>query len=239
MSPVQLGTEGPRAMGQTRRRSTFDQQAARCLPGFLYCFNIADLKRRNGHLGHLAGDQDIEELERLLKELACNTAIVERADGERWFMLSRRNENNRVQAILDRYQRTDRFSAGWEVEATRGGTEKIGRQIIPSEIRRAVRCLYAEVTSPAEPTAAMTAVKDNDYSLPVNRPLFLGTLPTLALKRWQCVAAYPVQEPDCPFCRGRDFEWEGGDGSYYSGDGTCRACGADISIRDISDLTHT
>jgi GGDEF domain-containing protein len=226
-------------MGQERRLSTFDQAAARCLPGFLYCFNIADLKRRNGHLGHLVGDRDIEELDRLLKELASDTAIVERTDGQRWFLLSRRNENDRVQAVLDRYQRTDRFSAGWKVEATRGGTEKIGRQIVSTEIRRAVRCLYAEVKSPAELTAAITTIKDNDYSLPVNQALFLRTLPRLARKSWHCVAVYPEQEPDCPFCRGRDFKWEGGDGSYYSGDGTCRACGAEISIRDISDLAYS
>ncbi len=225
-------------MRQEHRLSTFDQEAARCLPGFLYCFNIADLKRRNSHLGHLVGDRDIEKLDRLLKELASDTAIVERTDGQRWFMLARRNENSRVQAILDRYKRTDRFSAGWQVEATRGGTEKNGRQTVPTEISRAVRCLYAEVKSPAELTAAMTTIKDNDYSLPVNRPLLLSTLPTLARKSWRCVAAYPEQEPACPFCQGRDFEWEGGDGSYYSGDGTCRACGAEISIRDISDLAH-
>jgi GGDEF domain-containing protein len=225
-------------MGQERRLSTFAQEAARCLPGFLYGFNIADLKRRNGHLGHLVGDQDIEELDRLLKEFASATAVVERTDGQRWFLLSRRNENDHVQAMLDRYQRTDRFSAGWEVEATRAGTEKLGRQIVATEIRRAVRCLYAEVKSPPELTAAMTAIKNNDYGLPVNQPLFLGTLPGLAREGWHCVAAYPEQAPDCPYCRGRDFEWEGGDDSYYSGDGTCRACGAEISIRDISELAH-
>jgi hypothetical protein len=137
--------------------------------------------------------------------------------------------------FADRYQRTDRFSAGWEVEGTRGGTEKIGRQIIPTEMRRAVRCLYAEVKSPAELTAAMTAIKNNDYRLPVNQPLLLRTLSGLARESWHCVAAYPEQQPDCPFCRGRDFKWEGGDDSYYSGYGTCRACGAEISIRDISD----
>jgi GGDEF domain-containing protein len=223
-------------MGQERRIVTFEQAAARCLPGLLYCFNIADLKRRNSHLGHLVGDKDIEELDRLLKELASDTAIVERIDGQRWLMVSQRNENNRVQAILDRYKRTDRFSAGWQVEATRGGTEKVGRQTVPSEISRAVRCLYAEVKSPAELTAAITTIKDNDYNLPVNRPLLLSTLPKLARKSWHCVAAYPVQEPACPFCQERDFVWEGGDGSYYSGDGTCRTCGAEISIRDISDL---
>src|SRR6202008_3000776 len=55
--------EEPRTLGHERRIVTFQREAARFLPGYLYCFNIADLKRRNGHLGHGAGDKDIEELE--------------------------------------------------------------------------------------------------------------------------------------------------------------------------------
>jgi GGDEF domain-containing protein len=224
-------------MGQEHRISTLEREAARCLPGFLYSFNIADLKRRNCNLGHLVGDKDIEELDGLLQGLACDAAIVERSDGQRWFMLSRRNENSAVQAVLDRYQRTDRLSAGWQIEATRGGAERVDRQTVPTAISRGVRCLCTEIKSPAELTAAMTAMKENDYSLPVNRPLPLSTLPTR--KKWCCVAAYPGQDPACPFCQGHDFEWDGGDGSYYSGDGRCRSCGAEISIRDISQLAPT
>lgn len=222
-------------MGHERRILTFQREAARCLPGFLYCFNIADLKRRNDHLGHRVGDKDIEELDRLLREFASDTAIVERTDGQRWFLLSRRNETRRVQAMLDRYKRTDRLCAGWQVDATRGGTQKSGRHTVPTEISRAVRCLCAQVGSPTELSAAMTTIEHSDYNLPVNRPLPLSTLATLPRASWRCVGAYPRQEPACPFCQGRDFEWEGGDGSYDPGDGTCRACGAQISIRDISD----
>jgi GGDEF domain-containing protein len=220
------------------RRTAFEHAAARCLPGFLYCFNIADLKSRNDHLGHLVGDKDIQELEHLLSELASDTGIVERIDGQRWLMVSRRNENERVQALLDRYKRTERFSAGWRVDATRNGTKKVGRHTMPTEMRRAVRCLYDEVKSPAELTAAMTAIDDNDYSLSVNCPLHLSALPTLPRERWCCVAAYPDQTPACPFCQGRDFEWEGGDMSYYSGEGRCRGCGAEIDIRDASELVQ-
>ena len=223
-------------MGHERRILTFQREAARFLPGYLYCFNIADLKRRNGHLGHGAGDKDIEELDRLLRELASDAAIVERTDGQRWFLLSRRDETRRVQVLLDRYKRTDRLSAGWRVDATRGGMRKSSRETVPTEISRAVRCLYAAVGTPAELGAAMTAIEHNDYSLPVNRPLLLLTVPALTRASWRCVGAYPRKEPACPFCQGRDFEWEDGDGAYHSGDGTCRGCGAGISIRDISDL---
>jgi len=91
------------------------------------------------------------------------------------------------------------------------------------------------VKSPAELAAAMTTIMDNDYSLPINRPLLLSTL---ARKQWQCVAEYPVQQPACPSCQGHDFEWEGGDMSYYSGEGDAAAAAAEIDIRDASELAQ-
>jgi hypothetical protein len=39
-------------MGQIKRITFFDQEAALFLPGFLYSFNIADFKRPNCHLGY-------------------------------------------------------------------------------------------------------------------------------------------------------------------------------------------
>ncbi|MGP0089121.1 MAG: diguanylate cyclase domain-containing protein [Xanthobacteraceae bacterium] len=225
-------------MGQDSR-TAFEHAAARCLPGFLYCFNIADLKSWNNHLGIRVGDQNIQELERLLHELASNSAIVERIAGQRWLMVSRRNENDRVQALLDRYKRTERVSVGWRVDAALNGTKKVGRHTMPTELTRAVRCLYAEVKSSAELTAAMTAIEENDYDLPVNRPVPLSAIPTLPREKWCSVAAYPEQKPACPFCQGRDFKWEGGDMSYYSGEGRCRGCGAEIDIRDASEPIST
>jgi hypothetical protein len=208
----------------------FEREACRYLPGFLYSFNIADLKRRNAHLGHLEGDRDIAELDRLLATEAPRTGLVARTHGQRWLMISREDATRRVRSMLDRYSRTDALVTGWSISA-KGGYEPGERRtetcVVPCEIERAVRCLYAEVATPEELSAAIVTIADNDYDLPVNEPVALDRIS--ALPRTRCEGL-----PACPVCGRQNFEWHDGYDCIFSGDGRCKSC-SEISItqRDV------
>jgi GGDEF domain-containing protein len=221
-------------MEQIKRSTLFVHEAALLLPGFLCCFNIADFKRRNGHLGHLVGDADIAELDGLIAAMARADGTAQRIGGDRWLMLSRSRAHDRVQALLDRYRLAQQFVSGWRIWASRAGQERVADARIETVIRRAVRCLYTEVASEAELASAIAAFEEIDWALPVNRPQRLSEVPAMTRQRWRCVDQYPEQDPACPFCGSQQFRWEDGDDCAYSGDGTCKGCGADISIHDVT-----
>jgi len=149
-------------------------------------------------------------------------------------MISRQDAMQRVQQILDGYKKTDRISTGWSVEAARqNGESRTDQQLATTEISRAVRCLYADVETRDDLAAAIAGIAANDHNLPVNRPIHLRDIAALPRMRWQCMSRYPADDPGCPFCGGHEFAWEDGDGSIYSGDGRCKGCGAEVTIRQV------
>jgi len=216
------------------RLEEFERQALSHLPGFVFSFNIADLKRRNIHLGHREGDHDIADLERLLGAMAGPDCLVARVTGNRWLMVSRHDASERVHELLDRYKQSDRISTGWSISATRrSGESRMGRQLVTTEIGRAVRCLYADVGTAEDLARAIVRIEQDDHDLPVDRPVHLRDIAALFRTPWRCVSHYPAENPSCPYCAGHDFVWDDGDGSIYSGDGRCSGCGADISITQV------
>jgi GGDEF domain-containing protein len=217
-------------MEQIKGIKLFERTAALLLPGFLYCFNIADFKRRNCRLGHTVGDADIAELDGLIVAAVRAGETAQRVGGDRWFMLSRANANERIQEVLDRYQRAEPTSA-WRIQASRGGEVRTVQAPFVSVIRRAVRCLYTEVASQAELAPAIASLEANNWGLPVNRPLPLSQLSALPRAPWRCLEQKPEQKPACPFCGGQQFEWTGGDDCVS--DGTCKGCGAEVSVYDV------
>jgi hypothetical protein len=54
--------------------------------------------------------------------------------------------------------------------------------------------------------------------------------------RWHCVTGYRPENPFCPFCERRDFDWEDGGTGVYDASGACKACGASVDIRGIERL---
>jgi GGDEF domain-containing protein len=215
-------------MEQIRRIALFEQAAALLLPGFLYGFNIADLKRRNCHLGHRVGDAEIAEFDSLVTAAAQPDGMVQRVGGDRWLLLSRSKANDRVEAILATYQRTEPFDSAPRIRAKRNGEERVAKASFPTVIRRAVRCLYTEVANRAALAPAIAALEDNNSGLPVNRVNALSQLSVLPRESWRCVDQYPKQDPACPFCGSQMFAWT--DGDDCSSDGSCRGCGAEVSI---------
>ncbi|MGD9684781.1 MAG: hypothetical protein AB7W16_26755 [Candidatus Obscuribacterales bacterium] len=51
--------------------------------------------------------------------------------------------------------------------------------------------------------------------------------------RWCSVKAYPEEDPFCPFCKGRKFDWTDGDTTIYGASGACLSCGADVDFRGV------
>jgi hypothetical protein len=215
-------------------RENFQLQASSCLPGFLFSFDIADFKRRNIHLGYQRGDADIKEFDAALRALASDSGISARVKGDGWLFLARDNATARVQAFLERFSRTDPITTGWRIDAKRNGESKSNSSVVESTVTRAVRCLCSEVKNDDDVEAALKGFASRPHSLPVNQVVMLKDIPNTPRKPWACVSAYPKTGPDCPFCHGRDFEWEDGDSAVYSGSGTCKSCGAEIDIRQIS-----
>jgi GGDEF domain-containing protein len=219
-------------MQQMKGVTLFEHEAASLLPGFLYSFNIADFKRRNCHLGYRVGHVDIAEFDGLIAAAANADGTARRVGGDRWLMLSRANANDRIAAMLDRYQRVEPIVSGWRITANRGDQERIAEAPLATVIRRAVRCLYTEVASQAALAPAIAALENSNWGLPVNRPILLSEVPGPPRQRWQCVDEYPQYDPACPFCGSRQFIWI--DGDDCSSDGTCTGCGAEVAIRNIT-----
>ncbi|HSO36528.1 MAG TPA: diguanylate cyclase, partial [Labilithrix sp.] len=214
------------------RSSVFVDQASERLPAVVYSLDIADFKRRNGHLGHAVGDADIAELHALLLGLGPS-ALVARTHGDRWLVLAPEEAREDVASVLARFARTEPLLAGWQVRATKDGRERTSRETEPTFIMRAVRCLFAPVRTRAELEDAVRRIDEEDHALPVNRPIAVAVA-ARERKPWQCVSRYPEASPACPFCGGREVDWEEGDGGVYSGAGTCRPCGARLALDDVS-----
>jgi hypothetical protein len=93
---------------------------------------VADLKRRNSHLGHVVGDADIAEFEGLIATTAQADGTAHRVSGDRWLMLSRSNANDRIQAVLDHYQLAQQFVSGWRIRVAgpaRSGSPRRGLRL--------------------------------------------------------------------------------------------------------------
>jgi GGDEF domain-containing protein len=225
---AKLATACRKRMEQIRRITLFEQEAARFLPGVLYSFNIADLKRRNCHFGYRVGDADIAEFDGLIAATAQLDGTAQRVGGDRWLMLSRANAADRIEALLAAYLKAEPLDSGWRIRASRDGEERLAKAPLPTVIRRAVRCLYTGVANQTELAPAIAALEENNWGIPVNRPYPLSQLAALPRERWRCVDQYPEQDPACPFCGGLQFAWT--DGDDCSSDGTCLGCGAEISV---------
>jgi GGDEF domain-containing protein len=213
----------------------FLTDAAGRLPAVVYSFNIADFKRRNGHLGHVAGDADIVALERMLAGLGSQV-LVARVCGQRWLVLAPAAAHGDLESICARFARSDPILVGWELLATKDRGSRFVRETQPSTIHRALRCLCAPVDAPAALALAVARIDEDDYALPVSRPIAIDDVPTLGHTPWRCVQHDPKRPPSCPFCAGRGVAWQEGDSTGNGGEGTCEGCGATLVSHDVSEL---
>jgi hypothetical protein len=144
--------------------------------------------------------------------------------------LLKESREDRIRKLLESYALKDAFLVGWQIVAEKDGKTQRNQRLVSTTMSRLVRCLYSEVFTPSGLEDAIAALEGNDYSLPVNRPLRLADVARMPRSEWRCVAQYPAEDPACPCCGGRNFAWEGGDDTVYSGYGKCIDCNAEISI---------
>jgi GGDEF domain-containing protein len=215
------------------RREAFLREAAPRLPGLLVWLNLADLKRRNAHLGHAVGDADIAAVERLLSALSPARGCWARVGGNTWCWVLPAGSEAAVRTLLDGVARAEAGVHGFEVTATRAETQVRSEQTTPATFLRAVRCLGAQVGAEAALTDALRELEAADFDVPVGRLVWLEEVGTLARVPFRSVVAPGLPAPACALCGG-DVAWRDGDGSVFDGSGVCVRCEARVTARDTS-----
>jgi GGDEF domain-containing protein len=206
------------------------------LPGLLTLFNLADAKRRNCHLGHHVVDDDIEEFNRLVQSSVGASGFARRVSGAAWLAIYKTQSLQSLSALLSAYHKQQDIQVGWRSTGERDGAARTVQRTVAATIVRALRCLYTTVTTSQEANGSIDELFEQYHSLPPNTPIQLSDVVNIKRNKWSCVDRYPSEMPFCPFCEGRDFEWDDGDGAIFSGSGTCRACGAYVDIKEIDHL---
>lgn len=215
----------------------FKQAAPKYLPGLLAFFDLADTKRRNIHLGHMAIDHDIAEFDRLLCASVGSTGMARRVGGDLWLAIYPEgtvSEGKQVLGqVLDDYRQEKSISHGWRCRGHRDGVVEIVERIVDTTISRAARCVYFSATGRDEMNTVIYEMMQIRWTFAPSGPVSWSEIGSYTGGKWQCVFIYPDESPFCPFCKGRAFEWEDGDGTIYNGGGTCKNCKADIDIRGV------
>jgi GGDEF domain-containing protein len=195
----------------------------------VYYANIADLKRRNLHLGVAQGDRDILELSELLKTKVIGAkGIVEQVGGAEWLFALPNNATNLAGEIVRDFHQQKNIQIGWRASAHKG-TEEIAKseEMIAATIFRSLRIGFLPVSAiknihDVEEFANKTLKLDPDL---------LTDLSALAgsesRKPWSCVNAV-VAELKCPTCKSQDLEFDEGTSNLLSA--TCRSCKALIEV---------
>lgn len=227
----------------------FKQAASSYLAGVLAFFDLADTKRRNCHLGYMTIDDDIAEFDRLLRASVGSTGMARRVGGDLWLAIypertvpalgQRLNQGlsqsfiQILSQLLHDYHQERAISIGWRCRGHCDGVVEVAEETIDTTITRSARCVYFCATSLEEMNEVIDRLLQKLQTFPPGRPIPITEIGSHEQISWRCVSAYPDQDPYCPFCKGRDFEWEDGDGNVYSGSGTCKQCGAGIDIRGV------
>jgi len=216
------------------RLDRFKHEASSFIPALLVVCNLADAKRRNDHLGYKVVDQDIEELDQLLQKWASTSGLAQRVEGDTWLAISTLESIQSLTNLLNTYRKEQQIEVGWQCSGKKDGETKVEKRTLHTTITRAVRCLY----SPVSTADNLSSLIDKEllrrcHGFVPDSPIDFSEAKNIKRIRWMSVADYPSELPFCPFCMGGEFEWEDGDGSTYSGSGTCKNCGADVDIRGI------
>lgn len=211
----------------------FKVSAANHLPGLLAVFDMADAKRRNCHLGHLVVDRDIQEFDQMLQASVAGRGVARRVRGTSWLAIYPQVSAKFLDELLLNFHSQNEMQIGWRVEGRKDGVEKAVERTIQSTISRALRCVYANATSKEELEHLSDELLEQCYGLPLNSAIKLEELANYERRFWTCVSNYPAEKPFCPFCESSEFDLEDGDGSVYSGSGTCKNCRCDMMICGI------
>jgi hypothetical protein len=193
-------------------------------------FNFADVMRRNSHLGHTVVDEEIGEFDKMLTESA---EVAVRCTGTSWMAFYKTESVFQIESLLKAVHHEQAFTVGWKAEGERENERKSIERTVSSIIVRAFRCLYVPVKSMSDVENLIHKLPEEYWGLPVDVAIPYEDISTFERAAWSCVSEYPCEQPSCPFCEGRDFDWIDGDMSVYSGYGTCKKCAAVVDIAGV------
>jgi GGDEF domain-containing protein len=211
----------------------YKHEIATYLPGLLVLFDMADSKRRNGHLGHQVVDGDIEELDQRVGTSVAPLGLAKRVRGDKWLVLYKTDSLEPVAELLRAYRKEQKFLVGWTCSGEKNGESKMVERTASSTIVRSLRCVYCFVAVSDDSAALIEKLLQHGHRAPPDIPCALSDAANMERTGWSCVSSYPAEMPFCPFCEKTEFEWIDGDGNVYSGSGTCKFCGASIDIRGV------
>lgn len=217
----------------------FLEMLPNAIPGYLAIFNLADTKRRNSYLDIQEVDRDIEECDRLARRLILPSGLVQRIGGDEWALFLPAASPDFLVELLALYQKQVWVSVGWECRATkRWHRPKQAASIKEAWLYRTARCCYAKISNSTDLAATWKAMMVAVGRLQPGVPICLDDLDaSYQANRWQCVDDH-VENQDCPFCRGHDYEHDEDDsvGSMFRLEAACRKCGAAVEFTQVFEI---
>jgi len=217
-------------MNHQDRLSKFKLTISSLLPGYLALFDIAALKQYNHHLGHVAGDREIESLGELLQTALGDKRAVIAIGGGQWCVFVVESQIPLLNHVIEEFIEAPEETAksGWRCEAvTTDGTKaylEINRDIL---LRRALRCGFTKLSVIEEFDETLNRIWATIKFLPVNVAEDTSHVTELTQAGWSRIIGELVDTPYyCPFCRKADVEWE--ECSEDISWGICKGCRAKV-----------
>lgn len=208
--------------------------------GVIAIFNIADFKRRNSFLGHEHGDKDIAEFDAILSNNILLNEIGMRVGGDIWAVFLSKDPLTVITEIIGKYYQTIPVLAGWQCLAiSTSGKELESKSIKPTRLERALRCVYLTINSKNDAIGYLDSLYNVSHLSQVNKPLNFAEVNEQDLnlrEEWQCLQ-HDVEKYSCPFCQSSEFNINEGGWGVFSGDGSCKICGAKVSFKEFISFT--
>lgn len=223
-------------MQQNAHIEQFKSEASARLPGLVVLMNLADAKRRTCHLGYTVTDDDIEELDTKLKAITNSGGLMLRISGVKWLALLPVDHLAVLQELLDKFQKQQIIQIGWSCIGRLNCDKSKVERTVRATITRSIKCLYGTVNNATELGVMIDELLTKYRKVEPGIATQLAPVKGREGEGWCCVSDYPSEEPFCPFCEGTRFDWDDGDDSVYSGSGSCKVCGANVSISGIDEL---
>lgn len=203
------------------------------LPGVLAYLNLADARRLNIHLGHETVDGVIEEITLCLADSTAPKGASKRVAGDIWLAFYKSPDLPRLGSFLSEMTKTDRITLGWRATAGKDGETRFAEKIVRTEFTISCRCVCMNLASIEDFDEQIEQLSAHYWKVDPGIPESLETAMASSEVRWCSVRAYPDEDPYCPFCNGRKFDWTDGDLTIYGASGDCKTCGADVDFRGV------
>lgn len=223
-------------MQQNAHIDQFKSDVASKLPGLVVLLNLADAKRRTCHLGYTVTDDDIDEFDTKLKAITNSGGLMSRISGVKWLALLPVDQLTLLQELLDKFQKQQIIQVGWSCTGRLNCEKSKVERTVRATITRSIKCLYTTVANDSELGVMIEELLTQYRKVEPGLATELSQIKGREGEGWCCVSDYPSDNPFCPFCEGTRFDWDDGDDSVYSGSGSCKVCGANISISGIDEL---